>query len=150
MSTLHPIETADDLPSLNVLTELVDIYFATIHISFPFLNPARFRSHLRHGSYASRPSLALIYAILAISTPYSSNPSVRNTASYYYTRARTKMDEDLATNSKAGQAGLRRSIVHAVTLDTVQCGLLLTVMEFGDADHQTAFMTAVGHVSKMT
>lgn len=150
LTTLHAIETANDLPPMSAIAELVDIYFSTIHLSLPFIHPARFRSQFRHGSHSSRPSLALVYAMLAITTPYSASSSLRQTSTYYYSRARAKMEDDLTADSKMGYGNSRSPAVGSLTLDTVQCGVLLAIIEFGEADHQQAFMTAVRGVVYLT
>jgi hypothetical protein len=68
------------------------------------LHHARFQIALNHGSIKSKPSLALVYAVLAIAAPYHSDPAVQAIAPYYYTQARENFE--LASSSIKGNKSI--------------------------------------------
>jgi hypothetical protein len=90
-------------------------------------------SNLRHGSYRTRPAYALVYAIFAISAPYHVDYKIRARASHWYSKARKFMEggsED--TLNGFGRESERR----LMTVEMVQAGCLLTLVETGNGDHQ--------------
>ncbi|GAA5908482.1 hypothetical protein JCM6882_001279 [Rhodosporidiobolus microsporus] len=126
-----------ELPELEVMLDLADIYFTTIHTHLPFLHRRRFLYTLHHpASLSSPPSLALIFSVLAISAPYHDNPSLRALSSLWYHTARTKVEYAIAAGVKP--SGAR---VATLTVEMVQALCLLALLEMGQSDHQRAFLS---------
>ena len=100
-------------------------------------NQARFLISLNHAPIYAKPQLCLVYAILAIAAPYHANPAVRSLSTFYYKRSRMDLEEIV-------HSPLLRQDVNpdewskAITVQTVQCCVLLTVMDFGAAHHQVS------------
>ncbi|GAA6043862.1 hypothetical protein JCM8097_001194 [Rhodosporidiobolus ruineniae] len=126
-----------ELPDLEVMLDLADIYFSTLHIHLPFLHRRRFLYTLHHpSSLTSAPSLSLIFSVLAISAQYHDSPALRALSSVWYQSARGKVEAAIA-------AGLRPSgsRVASLTVETVQALCLLALVEVGLSDHQRAFLS---------
>ncbi|KAM0790589.1 hypothetical protein ACM66B_004454 [Microbotryomycetes sp. NB124-2] len=127
-----------ELPSYPVMLELATLYFGTVHHHFPFLHRSRFLYSLNNPtSLSSPPSLALIFAVLAIAASYHDAPHIRASASQFYTQARDKVE--LALN--VGVQGRRGRTVATLTVEIVQALSLLTMIEMSNSDHQRAHLT---------
>ncbi|KAL8279177.1 hypothetical protein RQP46_008433 [Phenoliferia psychrophenolica] len=113
------------------------IFFLTTHTHLPFINQPRFLYALRNPSTLSRtPSVCFLFALLAISAPYHSNPAVRSRAVWWYERARERVQ--VAINS--GVSDRSHGKVN-LTIETIQALALLTMIEMGKSDHQRAFLS---------
>ncbi|GAA5856873.1 hypothetical protein JCM8547_008438 [Rhodosporidiobolus lusitaniae] len=126
-----------ELPELEVMLDLADIYFTTLHTHLPFLHRRRFLYTLHHpSSLSSPPSLSLIFSVLALSAPYHDSPSIRSHSAIWYALAREKVELAIA-------AGLRPSgaRVASLTVEAVQALCLLALLEMGQSDHQRAFLS---------
>jgi hypothetical protein len=111
----------------------VQLYFSTIHLTYPFLCRSRFLANLRHGSYRTRPAYALIYAIFAIAAPYHVDLKIRAHASHWYSKARKFMDlGHQLTIDGYGKEDVRR----LMTVEMVQAACLLTLIDTGNGDNQ--------------
>ena len=120
-----------DLPPRSILAELLDIYFMTTHLTYPFLHRARFLTKFFHAPSGHRPALSLVYAILAISAPYSPNPVLRGYAALYYLRSREQIEEEFKLEMKMGKSSSKNRF----TLETVQTCVLLVLIEFGQGEN---------------
>ncbi|GAA5973447.1 hypothetical protein JCM11641_006466 [Rhodosporidiobolus odoratus] len=125
------------LPALEVMLDLADIYFTTLHTHLPFLHRRRFLYTLHHpASLTSPPSLSLIFAVIALSSAYHDNPSIRTSGSTWYTSARTSVE--LAIAAGLQPSGMR---IASLTVETVQALCLLALYETGQSDHQKAYLS---------
>ncbi|GAA5968027.1 hypothetical protein JCM21900_002101 [Sporobolomyces salmonicolor] len=128
---------AADLPEVDLMLDLADIYFATIHRHLPFLHRPRFLFTLRHpASLSSPPSLSLIFAVLAVAAGYHDSPHVRAQQTTWSHFARAKVE--LAIQAGVRPTGTR---VASLTVEVVQALCLLTLLEMGQSDHQRAFLS---------
>lgn len=79
-----------------------DLFFITIYLHFPLLHRSRYLYSLHHpASILSAPSLALVFAVLAIAAPYHDNPNVRERGEWWYTAARDKIEVSIAASVSA-------------------------------------------------
>ncbi|GAA6061017.1 hypothetical protein JCM10212_001073 [Sporobolomyces blumeae] len=126
-----------DLPDIDLMMELANIYFSTIHQHLPFLHRPRFLYTLRHpASLSSPPSLSLIFAVLAVAAAYHDSPTIRGLQNRWYTSARDKVEAAIQAGIKP--AGGR---VASLTVEMVQALCLLALLEMGQSDHQRAFLS---------
>ncbi|GAA6000053.1 hypothetical protein JCM5350_001670, partial [Sporobolomyces pararoseus] len=131
------IWTTAELPEIDLMVELANIYFSTIHQHLPFLHRPRFLYTLRHpASLSSPPSLSLIFAVLAVAAPYHDTPQIRALQTRWYNAAREKVEVAI-------QAGVRPSggRIASLTVEMVQALTLLALLEMGQSDHQRAFLS---------
>ncbi|GAA5897554.1 Zn(II)2Cys6 transcription factor [Sporobolomyces salmoneus] len=134
---LSTIWSAAELPEIDLMVELANIYFATIHQHLPFLHRPRFLYTLRHpASLSSPPSLSLIFAVLAVAAAYHDSPQIRAQQTRWYNAARAKVEVAI-------QAGVRPSggRIASLTVEMVQALTLLALLEMGQSDHQRAFLS---------
>ena len=97
----------------------------------------KFIISLHHAPEQSKPSLALVFAILAIAAPFHVDPNVRALTPRYYERARLGVEEALPGGLTASKRnGERDGDDHKITLEIVQACCLLTIIDFGNAHHQ--------------
>ncbi|GAA6012295.1 hypothetical protein JCM10207_002792 [Rhodosporidiobolus poonsookiae] len=136
-----------ELPELDIMLELADIYFSTLHSHLPFLHRRRFLYTLHHpASLASPPSLSLIFSVLALAAQYHDAPSIRASSAGWYAAAREKVEAAIAAGASigggAGGAGGRGGGGKAtLTVEMVQALCLLALLEMGQSDHQRAFLS---------
>ncbi|GAA5941517.1 uncharacterized protein JCM15063_001607 [Sporobolomyces koalae] len=126
-----------ELPDIDLMVELANLYFLTIHQHLPFLHRPRFLYTLRHpASLSSPPSLSLIFAVLAVAAAYHDSPQIRALQTRWYNAARDKVEVAI-------QAGVRPSggRIASLTVEMVQALTLLALMEMGQSDHQRAFLS---------
>ncbi|SCV72836.1 BQ2448_4373 [Microbotryum intermedium] len=125
------------LPDIDLMLDLTDIYFSTIHIHLPFLYRPRFLYSLQNPqSLASPPLLSLIFAVLAIASPYHDNPAVRNQSRSFYILAREKIETSIAIGVQP-----TGKTIASLTVETVQVLCICTMIEMGSSDHQRAFLS---------
>ncbi|KAG4277351.1 hypothetical protein FPRO04_07648 [Fusarium proliferatum] len=110
------------LPAPVETRELVELYFSTIHIAYPFIPQSPFMANLaREGGIPNNATdLAILYAICAIGSYYTSFPG-RDTVSQ--TRHECYFQRAMALT--AATSGHRS--IQQVTLLLVQCFYLLAV-----------------------
>lgn len=137
-----------ELPALELMLELAELYFSTLHAHLPFLHCRRFLYTLHHpASLASPPSQSLIFAVLATAAAYHDSPAVRAQGAAWYNLARDKVDAAInagshSHHSPAGAAahgGGGRTATF--TVEMVQALCLLSLIEMGVSDHQRAFLS---------
>ncbi|GAA6046924.1 hypothetical protein JCM3770_003432 [Rhodotorula araucariae] len=132
-----------ELPALELMLELADLYFATLHTHLPFLHRRRFLYTLHHpASLASPPSQGLIFAVLALAAAYHDSGAVRAQGPVWYGLARQKVDAAINAGlhsplSPAGTGGRTATF----TVEMVQALCLLSLVEMGVSDHQRAFLS---------
>ncbi|BGP42162.1 hypothetical protein JCM10449v2_006167 [Rhodotorula kratochvilovae] len=135
-----------ELPALELMLELADLYFATLHTHLPFLHRRRFLYTLHHpASLASPPSQGLIFAVLALSAAYHDSGAVRAQGPVWYVLARQKVDAAInaGLHSPLSPAGTGGGSGRAATftVEMVQALCLLSLVEMGVSDHQRAFLS---------
>ena len=138
-----------ELPALELMLELAELYFSTLHVHLPFLHCRRFLYTLHHpASLSSPPSQSLIFAVLAISAAYHDSPAVRAQGAAWYSLARDKVDAAINAGSHshhspagAGAANGGRGRTATFTVEMVQALCLLSLVEMGVSDHQRAFLS---------
>ncbi|GAA5840658.1 hypothetical protein JCM9279_007392 [Rhodotorula babjevae] len=138
-----------ELPALELMLELAELYFSTLHAHLPFLHCRRFLYTLHHpASLSSPPSQSLIFAVLAISAAYHDSPAVRAQGATWYSLARDKVDAAINAGSHshhspagAGAANGGRGRTATFTVEMVQALCLLSLVEMGVSDHQRAFLS---------
>ncbi|CEP09646.1 hypothetical protein [Parasitella parasitica] len=74
----NPVEQTSDLPPLDIVNHLVDLFFKYINSVFPFVHRHVLKRSIQDGS-VSRP---LLYSVLAIGARFSENPSIRTNPPY--------------------------------------------------------------------
>ncbi|BGP01956.1 hypothetical protein RTG_02290 [Rhodotorula toruloides ATCC 204091] len=127
-----------ELPSLEVMLDLSDLYFSTLHQHLPFLHRRRFLYTLHHpSSLASPPSQSLIFSVLAVAAAYHDSPLIRAQGPIWYALAREKVDVAISAGVNP-QSGNR---VATLTVEMVQALCLLSLVEMGQSDHQRAFLS---------
>ncbi|GAA5985860.1 hypothetical protein JCM10908_006308 [Rhodotorula pacifica] len=127
-----------DLPPLEIMLDLADIYFSTLHLHLPFLHRRRFLYTVHNSaSLAAAPSQSLVFAVLAIAAAYHDNPAIRAQAVYWYAKARERVDFAISANVHP----LNGSRVATLTVEMVQALCLLALIEMGQSDHQRAFLS---------
>lgn len=127
-----------DLPPLEIMLDLADIYFSTLHLHLPFLHRRRFLYTVHHSaSLAAAPSQSLVFAVLALAAAYHDNPAIRAQGSYWYAKARERVDFAVSANVHP----LSGSRVATLTVEMVQALCLLALIEMGQSDHQRAFLS---------
>ncbi|KAL0146196.1 Zn(2)-C6 fungal-specific transcription factor [Mucor lusitanicus] len=80
-SPIHLYENPDqtsDLPPLDIVNHLVDLFFKNINSVFPFVHRHVLKRSIQDGSI-SRP---LLYSVLAIGARFSDNPSIKTSPPY--------------------------------------------------------------------
>ncbi|GAN04046.1 hypothetical protein MAM1_0054d03505 [Mucor ambiguus] len=80
-SPIHLYENPDqtsDLPPLDIVNHLVDLFFKNINSVFPFVHRHVLKRSIQDGSI-SRP---LLYSVLAIGARFSDNPSIKTNPPY--------------------------------------------------------------------
>ncbi|KAI9357536.1 fungal-specific transcription factor domain-containing protein [Pilaira anomala] len=85
-----------DLPPLDIVIHLVDLFFKYINSLFPFVHRIVLKKSIKDGT-VSRP---LLYSVLAISARFSDNPSIRTDPPYlagekYAQKALSLVDAEL-------------------------------------------------------
>ncbi|GAA6021557.1 hypothetical protein JCM11491_000254 [Sporobolomyces phaffii] len=134
---ISTIWSAAELPEIDLMVELANMYFSTIHQHLPFLHRPRFLYTLRHpASLTSPPSLSLIFAVLAIAAAYHDSPQIRACQTRWYNAAREKVE--VAIQAGVRPAGGR---IASLTVEMVQALALLALLEMGQSDHQRAFLS---------
>ncbi|EMS22598.1 hypothetical protein NBRC10512_000726 [Rhodotorula toruloides] len=127
-----------ELPSLEVMLDLSDLYFSTLHQHLPFLHRRRFLYTLHHpSSLASPPSQSLIFSVLAVAAAYHDSPLIRAQGPIWYALAREKVDVAIS----AGVNPHSGNRVATLTVEMVQALCLLSLVEMGQSDHQRAFLS---------
>ncbi|BGP33989.1 hypothetical protein JCM10296v2_005804 [Rhodotorula toruloides] len=127
-----------ELPSLEVMLDLSDLYFSTLHQHLPFLHRRRFLYTLHHpSSLASPPSQSLILSVLAVAAAYHDSPLIRAQGPIWYALARELVDVAISAGVNP-QSGNR---VATLTVEMVQALCLLSLVEMGQSDHQRAFLS---------
>ncbi|GAA5797384.1 hypothetical protein HPULCUR_002768 [Helicostylum pulchrum] len=89
-------ENCADLPPLDIVIHLVDLFFKYINSLFPFVHRITLKKSIKDGT-VSRP---LLYSVLAISARFSENPSIRTDPPYlagekYAEKALSLVDAEL-------------------------------------------------------
>ncbi|GAA5874387.1 hypothetical protein JCM3774_005023 [Rhodotorula dairenensis] len=127
-----------DLPPLEIMLDLADIYFSTLHLHLPFLHRRRFLYTVHNSaSLAAAPSQSLVFAVLALAAAYHDNPAIRAQGVYWYAKARERVDFAISANVHP----LSGSRVATLTVEMVQALCLLALIEMGQSDHQRAFLS---------
>ncbi|GAA98961.1 uncharacterized protein L969DRAFT_95636 [Mixia osmundae IAM 14324] len=132
-----------DLPDETTFSELIYIYFETVHKILPFLHETRFKVALRAWDQAERPSAALIYAIMAVASPYHDSEHVRDMSSFYHRRFRQYLERF------AGAGLAERDLVNSssprhrqrLDVEVIQASCIASIIEFGNKQHQSAYIT---------
>lgn len=118
-------ERSSDLPPLDLVNHLVDLFFTYVNSVFPFVHRAVLKKSIQDGS-VSRP---LLYAVLAISARFSEHPSVRTQPPY------------LAGECYANKA---LSLVDVSTLEpsleNIQFWGIMSCLEYGRASGSKAWI----------
>lgn len=127
-----------DLPPLEIMIDLAEIYFASLHQHLPFLHRRRFLYTVHHSAtLAAAPAQSLVFAVLAIAAAYHDSPIVRAQGPFWYAKARERVDYAINANVHP-VTGLR---VATLTVEMVQALCLLAQVEMGQSDHQRAFLS---------
>ena len=127
-----------DLPPLEIMLDLADIYFSTLHLHLPFLHRRRFLYTVHNSaSLAAAPSQSLVFAVLAIAAAYHDNPTIRAQSVHWYAKARERVDFAISANVHP----LSGNRVATLTVEMVQALCLLALIEMGQSDHQRAFLS---------
>ncbi|KAI7903545.1 fungal-specific transcription factor domain-containing protein [Cokeromyces recurvatus] len=112
------LESPSDLPPIDIVNHLVDIFFKYINSVFPFVHRAILKKQIQDG-FVSRP---LLYSVLAISARFSDHPLIKTNPPY------------LAGERFAEKA---LSLVDATTLqpnlDNIQFWGIMSCLEYGRA-----------------
>ncbi|GJN92502.1 hypothetical protein Rhopal_005532-T1 [Rhodotorula paludigena] len=137
-----------ELPPLELMLELAELYFLTLHAHLPFLHRRRFLFTLHHpASLASPPSQSLIFSVLALAAAYHDSPIVQAQGPVWYALARQKVDIAISAGLHHPAAGAHGSAggppkrVATLTVEMVQALCLLSLIEMGQSDHQRAFLS---------
>lgn len=127
-----------DLPPLEIMLDLADIYFSTLHLHLPFLHRRRFLYTVHNSaSLAAAPSQSLVFAVLAVAAAYHDNPTIRAQSVQWYAKARERVDFAISANVHP----LSGNRVATLTVEMVQALCLLALIEMGQSDHQRAFLS---------
>ncbi|KAI8369860.1 fungal-specific transcription factor domain-containing protein [Choanephora cucurbitarum] len=89
-------ENSFDLPSLEIVNHLVDLFFQNINSIFPFVHRTILKKTIQDGT-VSRP---LLYSVLAIGARFSNDPAIRTNPPYlageqYAEKALSLVDADM-------------------------------------------------------
>ncbi|KAI8993494.1 fungal-specific transcription factor domain-containing protein [Pilobolus umbonatus] len=118
-------ERSSDLPPLDLVNHLVDLFFTYVNSVFPFVHRAVLKKSIQDGT-VSRP---LLYAVLAISARFSEHPSIRTQPPY------------LAGECYANKA---LSLVDVSTLEpnlaNIQFWGIMSCLEYGRASGSKAWI----------
>lgn len=127
-----------DLPPLQLMLDLAEIYFTTLHLHLPFLHRRRFLYTLHNSaSLAAAPSQSLVFSVLAIAAAYHDSAVIRSQGVLWYSKAREKVDLAISANVDP----MSGSRVATLTVEMVQALCLLALIEMGQSDHQRAFLS---------
>ncbi|KAI8384051.1 fungal-specific transcription factor domain-containing protein [Blakeslea trispora] len=89
-------ENSLDLPPLDIVNHLVDLFFQNINSVFPFVHPTVLKKSIQDGT-VSRP---LLYSVMAIGARFSNDPTIRTNPPYlageqYAEKAISLVDADM-------------------------------------------------------